>query len=105
MSRRRSVVVVLCSNSLPRRDVVTRGMQRLYSTRRVSEVRVDGAKRALEVTFASQTTGDGKEERFRYPAEYLRVYSPAAAPRHRHSSAVDAPPVFIQSLITPMNAC
>lgn len=56
------------------------------------EVRVRGAERALEVTFAA--SGSDKEERFRYPAEYLRVYSPAAAPHHAHNSVND-PPVLV----------
>lgn len=63
----------------------------------MAEVRVRGAERVLEVAFVPTAAGPSGEERFRYPAEYLRVYSPAAAPHHHHEPAATAsgPPLVV----------
>ncbi len=47
------------------------GVEREAKKRRAVEVKVKSQEKALEVTFDDGT-------RFRYPAEFLRVFSPSA---------------------------
>ena len=68
----------------------------------MAEVRVRGAERVLEVAFVPTAAGPSGEERFRYPAEYLRVYSPAAAPHHHEPAATaSGPPVRASPSLSP----